>query len=176
LSAETLDYAHRITEANLEEWVSYSKWPKDESACYRVLGDLDAIEGQHTEARAHYDKALRIARSISHRPALIEALLGRGAHAAKARVRLADPPAGLLQALDLDQAFSDLREALALATRGGYRRYEADVRVALAWAHLAAGDPARARAEAERARAMSEAMGYHWGQVDAEAVLDALDT
>jgi hypothetical protein len=48
--------------------------------------------------------------------------------------------------------------------------------VALAWAHLAAGDAARARAEAERARAMSEAMGYPWGQVDAEEVLERLDT
>mgnify|MGYP006281769305 CR=1 FL=1 len=183
--AKTLEYARRITEANLEI-CERNRWADDLSMCHRVLGDLDAIEGQHTEARAHYDEALRIARSISDRAVLIEALLARGAHAGKTRVGLAEPPAGLLQALDLDQAFSDLREALDLATRGGYRRYEADIRVALAWAHRAAtpipgpspagGGRERARAEAERARAISEAMGYHWGQVDAEAVLEKLDT
>jgi hypothetical protein len=47
--------------------------------------------------------------------------------------------------------------------------------VALAWAHRAAGDPARARAEAERARQMSADMGYHWGQVDVAEVLAALE-
>ena len=41
----------------------------------------------------------------------------------------------------------------------------------LAWAHLAAGDGAAARREAQRSQQMSRAMGYHWGQVDAEEVL-----
>ena len=81
--------------------------------------------------------------------------------------RAAKDPSGL--------GFSDLNEALGYATEGGYRRYEADVRVALAWAHLAAGEPVRARQETERARRMSEGMGYHWGQVDAAEVLAALD-
>ena len=38
-----------------------------------------------------------------------------------------------------------------------------------------AGDPVRARAEAERARQMSDGMGYHWGQVDAAEVLAVLE-
>ena len=46
--------------------------------------------------------------------------------------------------------------------------------VALAWTHLAAGEPERARQEAERAQQMSVQMGYHWGQVDAAEVLAAL--
>jgi hypothetical protein len=46
--------------------------------------------------------------------------------------------------------------------------------VALAWAHLAAGDRQAARAEAERAQRMSADMGYHWGQVDAAEVLTVL--
>jgi tetratricopeptide (TPR) repeat protein len=176
-SANPLPYARRITEANLPLCKQYMR--EQVSQCHRVLGDLDAIEGQPAEARAHYDEALRIARSISDRATLIEALLARGRYVAKDLGDLGD-------LRGLDQAFSDLREALALATRGGYRRYEADIRVALAWAHLAAtpipgpspagGGRERAREEAERARAMSEAMGYHWGQVDAEAVLDALET
>jgi len=57
---------------------------------------------------------------------------------------------------------------------GGYRIYEADIRMGLAWAHLAAGDRQAARAEAERAQRMSADMSYHWGQVDAAEVLAAV--
>ncbi len=74
---------------------------------------------------------------------------------------------------DANAAFSDLNEALGYAVQGGYRIYEADIRIALAWAHLTPGpSPERrgeieaARTEAERARAMSEEIGYHWGRVD----------
>jgi hypothetical protein len=138
--------------------------------CHRVLGDLDAAEGHPASARDHYDAALRIARSISFRPALIEALIGRGRYAGRAHVPSATRPTEL----PLPQAFADLREALDLATQGGYRIYEADARIALAWAHLASGDSARARTEAARARAMSDGIGYSWGKVDADAVLAAL--
>jgi tetratricopeptide (TPR) repeat protein len=127
------------------------------------LGDLDADAEQHESARAHYDEALKIARGITIRPALIEALLARGRWTAR---HLRDAPA----------AFSDLNEALEYAVAGGYRIYEADIRVALAWAHLAAGDPSAARAEAERARRMSREMGHHWGQVDAAEVLATENT
>jgi tetratricopeptide (TPR) repeat protein len=132
------------------------------SLCHRVLGDLDADAGQREKARGHYDEAVKIARSITHRPALIEALLARGRWTAR---HLKDSPA----------AFSDLNEALDYAVDGEYRIYEADIHVAFAWANLAAGDHSKARAEAERARHMSAQMEYHWGQVDAAEVLKALD-
>jgi hypothetical protein len=61
-----------------------------------------------------------------------------------------------------------------MGVAGGYRIYESDIRIALAWAHLAAGDPSAARAEAERARQMSAEMSYHWGQVDAAKVMAAM--
>ena len=38
---------------------------------------------------------------------------------------------------DASAAFSDLNEALDYAVNSGYRIYEADIRVALAWAYLA---------------------------------------
>ena len=60
----------------------------------------------------------------------------------------------------------DLNEALGYAVDGGYRIYEADARIGLAWAHLAAGD-----SSAGRAQQMSAQMGYHWGQVDATEAL-----
>jgi tetratricopeptide (TPR) repeat protein len=175
------DYARRVTEANLAGWVRDYKWPADDSRCRRTLGDLDTDAGQHESAHQHYDTALKIARNISHRPSLIEALLARGRFFA----RHATDPKGFQNPSGLD----DLNEALGYALAGGYRIYEADIRIALAWAHLAAANSPRpvgegpgerereletARAEAERARAMSEAMGYYWGKVDAEQVLSAI--
>jgi hypothetical protein len=68
-------------------------------------------------------------------------------------------------------AFSDLNEALEYARAGGYRLYEADIRIGLAWAHLVAGDKAAARDEALYARRLSLEMGYYWGKKDAEEVL-----
>jgi tetratricopeptide (TPR) repeat protein len=154
-------YARRVTEANLEI-CERNRWGYFVSGCHRVLGDLDADTAQHERARQHYEEALKIARSISHRPSLIEALLARGRWAARRG--------------DVAAARADLDEALAYAVAGGYRRYEADIRVGLAWAHHAAGDAALARAEAERARQMSVEMGYHWGPVDADEVLAAIES
>jgi tetratricopeptide (TPR) repeat protein len=162
------DYARRVTEANLQI-CERNHWPDDTSRSHRVLGDLDSDSGDHASARAHYESALKIARGISYRPALIEALLGRGRWAAK-------------HMKDANAAFSDLNEALNYAVEGGYRIYEADIRVALGWAWLAdltpspsptgrGGSLAKAKAEAESALQMSQEMGYYWGKVDAEEVL-----
>ena len=63
-----------------------------------------------------------------------------------------------------------LDEALEYAVAGGYRLYEADIRVALAWTHHAIA----AHVQAERARRMSDEMGYYWGQVDAKKVMTAI--
>jgi tetratricopeptide (TPR) repeat protein len=143
-------YARRVAEANLAIGEQY-RWVKSISQCHRVMGDLEADAGRHEDAGAHYGRALEIARGITFRPALIEALLARGRWAAR---HLQDPAA----------AFGDLEEALGYAVEGGYRVYEADARAARAWAHLAAGDAVAARAEAARARQMSEEMGYGWGR------------
>ena len=151
--------ARRVTEANLAV-CQQNRWPNDLSQCHRVLGDLDAGAGQQAGAREHYDAALKIARSITRRDVLIEALLARGRWAA--RHGAAAPAA------------ADLDEALGYALAGGYRIYEADIRAALAWAHLAGGATAAGRAEAGRARQMSADMGYHWGVVDADEALRAL--
>jgi tetratricopeptide (TPR) repeat protein len=156
-----VSYARDVAEANLAICERY-RWTADLSRSHRALGDLDADTGQHKSAHEHYDKALKIARDISRRDALIEALLARGRWAAR---HLRDPAL----------AFGDLNEALGYAGDGGYRLYEAEIRIELAGAHLAAGDPLAARAEAEYAHRKSVEMGYYWGQVDAEEVLAALD-
>jgi tetratricopeptide (TPR) repeat protein len=159
------DYTRRVTEANLEISEEHC-WVYIISMCYRVLGDLAADAGNHESAGQHYEAALRIARSITYRPALIEALLARGRW--QARYFAAPGMTGG------DYGFSDLNEALGYAQQGGYRIYEADIRVALAWSHLASGNPDAAKAEAARALNMTQEMGCYWGKVDAEEVLDEL--
>ena len=149
---------------------------------------LDFDSGNPESARTHYESALKIARSISYRAVLIEALLARGRFYAKANVGATRPAktetaAGIEGSpLPLTDAFNDLNEALNYAVEGGYRIYEADIRVALAWAHLNSPRPLAgegqgvraAKVEAERALQMSQEMGYHWGVVDAEEVLDVI--
>ena len=97
-------------------------WLYNISSSHRVIGDLDAHDGDHNNARMHYSKALKIAREITHRRVLVEALLGRGRWAAR-------------HMKNATEAFNDLDEALNYAASGGYRIFEADIRVALAWAH-----------------------------------------
>lgn len=153
------DYARRITEAN-RSICERSHWVEQLSLCHRAMGDLDAASKLST-AQYYYNEALQIARSISERSVLIEALLARGRWAARQGNAAA--------------ASSDLEEALGYAVAGGYRLYEADIRMGLAWMHRAAGNLDAARLEAERAQRMSEAMGYYWGQKDAAEVLEALE-
>ena len=150
-------YARKVTLANIEICEKYHV-PNDMSRCHRVLADLFADGGQQEKARESYGQALDLARSVSHKLVLIEALLGRGRWYARIMK-------------DSVAAFSDLTEALEYARAGGYRLYEADIRIGLAWAHLAAGDRAAAQDEAAYALHMSEAMGYHWGEVDVNEVL-----
>ena len=154
------DYARAVTEANLAI-LERLHVAGQISQCHRVLGDLDADAGQPESAGAHYDAALKIARGISVRDILIEALLGRGRFYAR---HLQDPAS----------ARSDLNEALGYALAGGYRIYECDLRVGLAWAALAAKDTATAQAEANRAAQLAAEIGYHWGAVDAAEVLAGL--
>jgi tetratricopeptide (TPR) repeat protein len=108
-------YARRITEANLE--LCKQRHSGQYSQCHRILGDLDAGSEQHDGARGHYDQALKIARGITYRPALIEALLARGRWAARLAANLPQVP----NLREVDQAFSDLNEALGYAVDGGYR-------------------------------------------------------
>jgi tetratricopeptide (TPR) repeat protein len=118
--------------------------------------------GQYENAHRHYNQALRIARIISEeRAVLIEALLGGGHWAARRN--------------DVETARGDLEEAMVYALQSGYRLYEADIHVGLAWTNFAAGNLMRAREEAEQARHMSTQMEYHWGQVDAAEVSTAIN-
>ena len=179
------DYARRVTDANLEICEEYH-WLDKVSKLHRVLGDLDI------NPQVHYAEALKIARSISRRDVLIEALLGYG----RWLVGLGLNPISqeVVQAIshaqtqqcymlslrtnenprnenDLTLARQYLDEALTYATTSGYRRYEADLRIALAWLHWREGDLVTARREADRAKRASEEMGYFLGKVDSAALI-----
>lgn len=193
--------AGRVTEANLEAWAIAYGVRHDESRCHRLLGDLAGFYNTPSQtlgtgllgmtdtgplptrqARGHYNKAVWIAQGVAHLPTLIEALIARGYWAA----RQLDSTEQLRQ-----QAFSDLEEALQYAITGGYRCYEADIHVALAWAHLALSrhpptygignlqNPeahrAIARQEAQRAQNLSANLNYHWAKMGAEEVLQTLE-
>jgi tetratricopeptide (TPR) repeat protein len=153
-------YARRVTEANLEI-CKRNSWTHQISQCHRVLGDLDADAGKHDTAQAHYEQAIALAGQVDKVDVKIQAFLARGRWYAK-------------HMHNAESAFHDLDTALALALRGGYRIYEADIRVARAWAFKAQGENNQARSEAYIARGMSADMGYHWGKVDADEVLASL--
>ncbi len=152
---------------------------------------MDFDSGNYESAHAHYESALKIARSISKRDVLIEALLARGSFYAKVAVGATHPArthtaSGSTSMQDkttdgidgsplpLTDAFTDLNEALNYAVEGGYRIYEADIRVALAWAYLENGEKEKAKQSAQRALQMSQEMGYHWGKVDGEEVMQRM--
>jgi tetratricopeptide (TPR) repeat protein len=166
------DYARRVTETNLRI-CELNHWPDESSQCHRILGDLDSDVGDNESSRIHYESALKIARSISMRHILIEALLARGRWQAKYTETLAKV-LNLRKDDLIAQAFSDLNEALGYCVESGYRIYEADVRVALAWAYMANDEKQKAKESTERALQMSNEMKYYWGKVDAEEVLKAV--
>ena len=121
----SLKLAKLVTKENLR-YAKLKNLEEIKSQCFRVLGDLCIEEeNQHPlkEARRCYQEALRIARNLSHRAVLIEALLARGRWAAISN--------------DYVLAKEDLAESLSLV--GSYRVYEVDIYVGFALAHQTAG-------------------------------------
>jgi tetratricopeptide (TPR) repeat protein len=180
-----VDYARRVTKANIEI-CCLNHFVKPFSRSHRILGDLDI------DPQINYAEALKIACSISDRAALIEALLGYS----RWLVGLGLIPISqeVVQAISHSQteqcyvlslranensrdennlllARQYLDEALTYATTSGYRIYETDLRIALAWLHWREGDLVTARREADRAKRASEEMGYFLGQIDAAALI-----
>ena len=171
--ADDVVYAQDVIMSNLEI-CTRNGWSNNISRCYRVLGDLDIEAGQFDDARTHHDKALTIARGISSRSVLIDALLSRGRCFARHQQ-------------NASSAFNDLNEALEYAVKNGYRIYEADIRIALGWAYCAQAvnsnlSPAKKNSasagawrQADRAQRISQKTGYYWGNIDAEELMQALE-
>jgi tetratricopeptide (TPR) repeat protein len=183
------DYARRVTEANLEI-CKRNNWLDNISQSHRVLGYLGI------DPQINYAEALKIARSISDRAVLIEALLGYGhwlgglglipiSQDVVQAISYSQPEQCYMLSLrtnenprdenDLALARQYLDEALNYATTSGYRIYETDLRIALAWLHWREGDLITARREADRAKHASDEMGYFWGRVDAVSFFEQIN-
>jgi len=81
---------------------------------------------------------------------------------------------GKLQAKQMksvSSAFNDLNEAINYCNESGYRVYEIDARIALAWAYLVNNEEQKAKDLALRALKMGQDIGYYWGDVDSTEVL-----
>jgi tetratricopeptide (TPR) repeat protein len=152
--------AFSVTKANRVVATRY-RWANELSRCHRLLGDLRADAGLKEAAQNHYGKAVEIARTTSNRMVLIEALLARGRWAGR-------------QESNSHKALTDLRSGLEHAINGQFRLYEVDLRVALACTYFVSANRDAALPEAQRAQRLSREIGYHWGSVDAEAVLSQL--
>ncbi|NJP04931.1 MAG: hypothetical protein HC837_04525 [Chloroflexaceae bacterium] len=162
-----VSYAQEITEVNLTI-CSTRHWLKSLSQCQCLLGELAADAGDHEVAQRSFDEALISARSIEHRPALIEVLLARGRWGARYHQEAA--------VIGLSTARSNLEEAWNAVLIGGYRLYEVDLRVGLAWLHLADGDTTAALEQARYVQRLSSLLGYHWGDVDAATIIDSISS
>ncbi|MEP0870811.1 tetratricopeptide repeat protein [Trichocoleus desertorum AS-A10] len=154
--AGNLDYAQRILEANLAI-CEHNHWSEYISRSHCALGDLYIDKGNYTAAYQHYDQALKIARNICKLDTLIEVLLAQGRWATKTN--------------NFEAAFSILCEALSYVEAGGYKLYEADTFISLAWLHLSIGDLHTAKTEAERANQISITTNYYWGKINAKEAL-----
>jgi len=148
------EYARKITEDNLK-YAQDNQVTEIISQCHRVMGDIYARSGLQS-AKEHYNEALKIARNITHRAVLIEALLGRGRW-------------NTLQG-NIDDALANLEEALGYATTGGYRIYEADIHMALAKARGKI-DPPAGLPTVLRAYQLSGDMNYYWVKEEADNFL-----
>lgn len=149
--------ARKVTIANLKLSRKENQ-PDDIANCHRVLGDISTKSKIKRVglARRHYNIAIRMARGISARGTLIEALLSRG--------KLA------LQKSELDLARQDLEEALSYALSGTYVIDEVEIRLALAETHIAEGENVAAIAHIQRAAFLSTESGYYWGNIKSDKV------
>jgi len=107
----SIDDARQLMEAKLA-WYECHEITSELSACHRVLGDLATSARQHEIAQQHYHQSLLLARDMTRRHILIEALLAQGRWAARyeAQAGRGEPS---------EVAFNDLDEALTYALDGG---------------------------------------------------------
>lgn len=148
------DEARTVHEHNLKV-CREAGWRGDEVHCLVGLGELALHAGDEATALEHLEKAVTVARGITRRDALIHALIGRARHA-------------VLTGAAFDAA--ELNQAIAMAQAGGFRILEADARVLLARS-LVRSDAELAWEIATHTDQASIGLGYHWGHVDAVAVL-----
>ena len=149
LLTKNTEQALEISQFNLEKSIKMS-WPEDISLCYRAIGDIKFSSGEYEQAKENYDTAVSLARTISRRDVLIEALIARGRWFLKNEI--------------LDSAFIDLNEGLGYAIDGDYKIYEMTLRLLISEI-FASNNPEKAKVEREKAISMNNDINYFWFNV-----------
>jgi len=164
ISINRINEAFELTKQNIEICESQN-WPDDISKCYRCLGAIERIKGNHKDSDNHLKKAIEIARKVGMPFLEIEALLEYG--------RLG---------LDMgryEDAIGDAENVLKICGRTGFRFYEPGAEVVLAKAYLALEDFGKAhstssgQAEVYAHSAYEKAVGmkYRWAEGDTAHLL-----
>lgn len=158
---EQTDFARKFIHEGIEYYRQYNRSRRDYILCLISLASLDADAGEHDNALEHYNEAVEQSTLTKTNNFFVHTLSARGCWAARYG--------------NVEMAFNDLNKALNSAISKGLRISEANIRVGLAWAYRATSNYTDARVQAERAHSMSTDMGYHWGKVDADEVLKAIE-
>ncbi|MFE0173232.1 trypsin-like peptidase domain-containing protein [Streptomyces sp. NPDC059002] len=146
--------ARRITEANLR-FAEDGGLKDDVSICHRLLGLLEADDGRLRPAWDHLRRAVDLAREISERTVLLEALSARARFGATSGSRV-----------DTALVEADLTEALDYAVAGGYALRHIDLRISGAHQHICQGRFAKASDDLNWARLEAGRRHYAWGLDD----------
>ncbi|MER7816788.1 trypsin-like peptidase domain-containing protein [Streptomyces sp. NPDC096153] len=152
--------ARLVQETNLTVCRAAS-WTGDEANCLVGLGDLALDRDDADEARGAYEDALRLARGITRRDVLINAMLGM--------CRWEHRFGGSIATLE-----EYLGQALRMASAGGYRLAEIDGHMILAQLHHESGNGENAWSELALIEQMSAEIGYHWGEQAVQEILDEM--
>jgi len=156
LSIKSFDEAFELTHANLEICQRLNSI-RDISRCYRCLGAIERIKGNHKEAEIHLQNALEIARKVGQPALEIEALLE------SSRLHL-----------DIgrhEDATRDAKEVLTICARTGFKLDEPEAEVVLSKAYMALNDLEQAKIVAHSAYEKAIGMNYRWPEGDAAHLL-----
>lgn len=147
--------ARRVVEVNLR-FAREGGLKDDVSICHWLLGLLEADDGRMRSAWEYLRRAVDLAREISERTVLLEALSARARFGATSGNRV-----------DTALVESDLTEALEYAAAGGYALRLIDLRVSGAHHYIRQGRLDEAADSLDWARAEAGRRRYAWGIDDA---------
>jgi len=156
ISMKRIDEAFELTKQNLVICQRYNV-VKDISRCYRCLGDIERIKGNHKEAENHLQNAIEIARKVGVLFLEVEAMLEFGRR--------------YLAVERHENAIRDAKEVLKICARTGFKFYEPGAEVVLSKAYMALNDVEQAEKFAQSAYEKAISMKYRWPEGDAAHLL-----
>ena len=149
-----IDLAEKVALHTLETMQNNSINKKSGIAlCHRLLGDIASQRGQIEGASQLYEKAYKMSQQVERREVEIEVLIAYASHL----IRYAE------ETKDLDKAEFFLERARMRAENNNYRVFEAKANVQLGLLCVKQLKPEKAIGWGEKARELSENIGYHWG-------------